>query len=110
MRSKAFLLAGLLVALLVAGGASYFASSHPDGLQYVAEKAGFGDRAEKSPAAHGPLAGYETTGIDSPHLSGGVAGVLGALCVLAAGGGLFWVLRRRTPGAVDETAHDRVEP
>lgn len=86
---------GLLVALLVAGVASYYASSHPDGLEFVADQTGFLDSAEDSAAANGPLADYQTRGIDDARLSGGVAGVVGTLVVLAAGGGLFWMVRSR---------------
>lgn len=109
MRTRTFLLTGLLVAFLVAGVASYYASTHPDGLQYVAEKAGFADRADHS-GPDSPLAGYHAKGVDQPRLSRGVSGVLGALTVLAVGGGLFWLLRRRTPGSSGEADHDRVAP
>jgi cobalt/nickel transport protein len=90
-----FLAAVLLVALLLAGLGSYYTSSHPDGLEYVAAKTGFIDREQSS--AHGPFTGYETRGIDDRRLSGGVAGVAGSLLVLAIGGTLFWALRRRGP-------------
>jgi cobalt/nickel transport protein len=101
VRSRTFLVVGLLAALLVAGLASYYASSHPDGLNAVAQKTGFIDRETASSTSDGPLAGYRTQGIADDRLSGGVAGVSGALLVLVVGGGLFWLLRRRTPA--DET-------
>jgi len=41
MSRRAFFAAFLLVALLVAGFGSYYASAHPDGLEFVAEKTGF---------------------------------------------------------------------
>ncbi len=94
MRLRTLLVTGVVVALLVAGVASFYASSHPDGLEHVADRAGFRDSGT-APAADGPLAGYETKGVDDPRLSGGLAGVLGALSVLAIGGGLFWTIRRR---------------
>lgn len=105
MRSRAFLLAGLVVALLVAGVGSYYASAHPDGLEHVAGVTGFLDRAEDSPAADGPFAGYSTTGVDDARVGGGVAGVAGSVVVLVLAFGLFRVLRRRTP--FDEPAEDR---
>ncbi len=95
MSTRTFLLSGLLVALLVAGGASYYASSHPDGLTFVAEKVGFIDREEPSATADGPFAGYATQGVDDDRLSGGIAGVAGVLLVGLLGTGLFWVVRRR---------------
>lgn len=104
MKRSTFLVVSLLVALLVAGGASYYASSDPDGLNYVAEKVGFADREQASPSESSPLAGYETDGIADDRLSGGVAGVAGSLLVLVLGGGLFWLLRRR-PEHADGTDH-----
>jgi hypothetical protein len=94
---RTFFVSSLVVALLVAGVASYYASSHPDGLEYVAQQAGFLDTAEDSPASKSPMADYTTRGVDNERLSGGVAGVVGALVVLVLAGGLFRVLRRREP-------------
>ena len=95
--SRRFLASFLLVTLLVAGVASYYASSHPDGLEYVAGKVGFIDRADDSPAARSPFADYSTKGVDNARISGGIAGVAGSALVLVLAGGLFWVLRRRDP-------------
>ena len=95
--SRAFLLAGLVATLLLAGVASYYASSHPDGLEHVAEKAGFIDSAEESPTSDSPFADYDTEGVDDDRVGGGIAGVVGALFVLVLAGGLFWALRRREP-------------
>lgn len=95
---RTFFVAFLVAALLVAGVASFYASSHPDGLEYVAEKTGFLDTAKDSPAAESPMADYTATGVDDERLSGGIAGVAGSLVVLALAGGLFRVLRRREPG------------
>jgi cobalt/nickel transport protein len=93
--TRRFFAVFLLVALLVAGVASYYASSHPDGLNFVAQKQGFSDKQKASPTSDGPFAGYSTKGIDNARLSGGVAGVAGCVLVLSIAGGLFWVLRRR---------------
>jgi cobalt/nickel transport system permease protein len=98
---RAWWLAGLMTALLIAGVASYYASSRPDGLQSVAERVGFADQAKDSPAESGPLAGYNTTGVDNARLSGGLAGVIGSLVVLGLALGGFWVLRRRESGPGD---------
>ena len=81
----------------MAGVASYYASAHPDGLEHVAEQTGFLDTAEDSPVADGPLADYQTDGVDNERLSGGLAGVLGVGLVLVLMGGLAWLLRRRGP-------------
>ena len=105
MSRKAFLATFLLVALLVAGFGSYYASAHPDGLNFVAEKTGFSDQEKSSGTSEGPLAGYQTKGIDDARLSVGVAGVAGCLLVLTLAGGLAWAVRRRSPAeSVDNTA------
>ncbi|WP_200958011.1 PDGLE domain-containing protein [Nocardioides sp. Soil805] len=95
MKQRTFLALGLLVCLLVAGVASYYASSHPDGLEYVAEQTGFLDSAEDSAASDSPLAGYSTDGVDDARLSGGLAGAAGVVVMLLLSTGLFWTLRRR---------------
>jgi len=97
MSTRRFFIVALVVSLLVAGVASYYASAHPDGLVYVAEQTGFIDSAEDSATSDGPLAGYQTTGVDDPRLSGGLAGVLGVVVMLALSTGLFWLIRRRDP-------------
>ena len=94
---RRFLVIGLFVALLVAGVGSYYASSHPDGLEYVAHQTGFIDSAEQPVDTGSPFADYGTKGVDDPRLSGGIAGVAGVGLTLLIGGGLFWALRRRTP-------------
>lgn len=103
-RNTKFFAAFLLVALLIAGVGSFYASAHPDGLNYVAEQTGFIDKEKQSATADGPFAGYSTQGIDNARLSGGVAGVVGSLTTLLGGGGLFWLLRGRSRGRTADTA------
>ncbi len=83
---------GLVLAFLVAGVVSYYASTSPDGLERVAETLGFGHHARSGGA---PLPHYQTPGIDDPRLSGGLAGVLGAATVLLVTGLLVAWLRRK---------------
>ena len=98
-RNRGFLVAGLLLALLVAGVGSYYASSSPDGLEWSAEEEGFGHTAEDSATADSPLADYAVSGVDDSRLSGGLAGVIGVTVTLLLAGGLTLALRRRTGGA-----------
>lgn len=102
MSTRRFFAVALVVSLLVAGVASYYASSHPDGLEHVAEQTGFIDSAEDSATSDSPLADYQTSGIDDERLSGGVAGVVGVLVMLVLSTGLFWVIRRREPRDVPD--------
>jgi len=107
MRTRRFHVVALLVALLVAGVASYYASAHPDGLEHVAEQAGFLHAAEDSATSDSPLADYQVAGIEDARLSGGLAGVLGVLLVLLIAGGLAWAVRRRGSSARAVEGADR---
>ncbi len=92
--TRRFVVVGVVLAFLVAGVASFYASTRPDGLERVAEQTGFRDTAAKHPGTDQPLAGYQTKGVRNPRLSGGLAGVVGVLATLAVMGGLVLVLRR----------------
>lgn len=94
-RSRRFFVVGILVALLVAGVGSYYASAHPDGLEFVAEKTGFLDTADEPRTADSPFADYGTQGVDNERLGGGIAGVAGVLMVLLLMGGIAFAVRRR---------------
>jgi len=97
----------LVIALLIAGGLSYFASSAPDGLDTVAlngcrsvQTAGgeeltgdcIAQHAGEHATAGSPLADYSLFG---GHGTVGPAGIIGVIVTLAVAGGLFWLLRRR---------------
>ena len=64
--TRTVLVVGLLVALLLAGVVSLWASASPDGLNRVAGDLGFAGAEQASGAQDGPLAGYEVAGVDSP--------------------------------------------
>jgi cobalt/nickel transport system permease protein len=78
-------LAALLAATLAAaGGLSLLASGHPDGLEFVGDRLGFGGAAQDSAVAGSPLADYGVSGIDS--LAGtAIAGGLGVLATIVLG-------------------------
>ncbi|HET6561698.1 MAG TPA: PDGLE domain-containing protein [Marmoricola sp.] len=97
--TKVLVVTGLLVALLLAGVVSFYASGSPDGLERVAEDKGFLDREDEHAVADGPLADYQAKGVDNDRLAGGVAGVTGALVVLLLAGGLTYAVRRRPPAS-----------
>lgn len=107
MRTRTLVVAGLLTALVLAGVASFYASSHPDGLEYVAERTGFGETAEDSSTADGPMADYAVKGVDSPRLAGGLAGVVGVLVTLGLAGGIGYAVRRRQP---EDTQPENTQP
>ena len=108
--TRAVLVAGLLVALLLAGVVSFYASASPDGLNRVAEDQGFSDTQSRHGSEdRSPFAGYGTKGVGNERLSGGLAGVAGSVVVLALAGGLTLVLRRRRSDGTDDP-DDRRRP
>ena len=101
-RTQVFVAGGLLVALLFGGVVSYWASSEPDGLNKVASDTGLDGEQQAHELADSPLAGYQADGVDSPALSGGVAGIIGVTVCFLVGGGIAWALRRRDPVDADQ--------
>jgi cobalt/nickel transport protein len=114
-RTTWFILGGLLVALLLAGVASNFASGSPDGLDAATTKgctlddAGeiiggtcIAQGAKDHELASGPLADYGIKGIGNSYISTGLSGVAGVLITFVVGGGVFWLVRsrKRPAGAV----------
>lgn len=93
--TAAVLAAGLVVALLLAGVASSFASTAPDGLEKVAGDQGFLGTADAHALDASPVAGYAVDGVDDERLATGAAGVAGVLVTFALGTGLFLLVRRR---------------
>ena len=71
-----------VVALVLAGVVSRFASGSPDGLTKVSEDHGFADTGRSH---HGLFDGY-----------GSLTGVIGVLVVLALAAGLVYLARRRS--------------
>lgn len=90
-----FLLAGILISLAVAGFLSYYASSHPDGLEKVAEDKGFLDTAKDSINSGTPLADYGVSGVDNERLSVGLSGIIGVILTLLVAGWLFGTLAKK---------------
>lgn len=114
-----FLGAGLLVALVLAGVVSNFASSHPDGLESVIHQGCefneddeiiggecVAQQAEDHELANSPFADYGLAGVDNAFLGTAVSGVLGVLVTFAVGAGLFWLVRRRGPAGATANAPD----
>lgn len=102
--TRALVVVGLLVALLLAGGVSFYASSAPDGLNRVAHDQGFSRTARTHSSGKSPLAGYRAPGVQAKRLSHGLAGVAGSLVVLALAGGVTMLVRR---GSRSSTARAR---
>jgi len=116
-----FLAGGLLVALLLAGVVSSFASSSPDGLDAAARQGCTFDADDNITGGtcmaqqerdhqlkDSPLADYGIRGIDNEYLSTGLSGVLGVLVTFGVGAGVFWLVRRRgrVDGPLSEAGRD----
>jgi len=95
--NRKFIVMGVLVSALLAGGASFYASSHPDGLEKVAGDIGFLETAKEHTNSESALADYGVKGIENERLSVGTAGVIGVIATGAVSGGLFLLLRRKNP-------------
>lgn len=101
---------GIVVALLLAGVVSFYASSAPDGLDRVAADHGIAETEREHDAAGGPLADYRARGIGDDRLATAVAGVTGALVVLGLFGGLTFLLRRRAAADARDDADPANQP
>ena len=93
--TKAVVLAGLVVALVLAGVVSFYASASPDGLNRVAIDKGFDAREKPHALDNSPLSGYSLRGVDNERLSGGLAGIAGVGVTFLAAAALALVVRRR---------------
>jgi len=88
--TRAFTFGALAIALIVACVVSIWASSSPDGLEFVAQSTGFLGAAHDSATAGSPFAGYGTVFVDNPWLSVAVAGAVGCAVTF----GLAWLVGR----------------
>ena len=95
MSNRKFIFVGLLISALLAGGASFYANSNPDGLEKVAQDIGFLDTAKEHTNADGVLADYGVKGIENERASVGIAGVIGVIGTAIVGGLLFKFLARK---------------
>ncbi|MEZ5175269.1 MAG: PDGLE domain-containing protein [Acidimicrobiia bacterium] len=90
MRRNTTIAIGALAVILLTGVVlSQFASSKPDGLEYIAEQEGFADQAQDHSLADTPLADYGGDGA-----SRAVAAAIGIAVTLGVGYGLFRLLGR----------------
>lgn len=98
MRRTVFILCAVGVALALATIVSPWASSHPDGLEKVAEQQQFLDSARQAGVQQqAPAPDYAFPGVSDGSAATAAAGFTGTLLVLAAGTAIgLLVVRRRT--------------
>ena len=89
------IVAGIVAAVLIGGGISYFASPHPDGLEKAQEELGIA-AAEDAGLEAPPVMfqEYSLRGLPEGFWSNAAAGVIGSLLVLGLLLGLGRLLRR----------------
>jgi cobalt/nickel transport system permease protein len=85
--------AGLLIALALAV-ASPLASTHPDGLEFVAEQQGFLQKAQVNP--YDIIPNYVLPGIANEQVATIAAGILGVIIVFFVAIGVAYLRRNRT--------------
>ena len=88
--NRKFYLIVLLVSIGLAGIASFYASSSPDGLEKVAGDIGFIETAKDHTLDNSALADYGVAGIENERLSVGIAGILG---VIATGVLMYLIIK-----------------
>jgi cobalt/nickel transport protein len=93
--NKNFYFAGTLISLFLAGVVSFYASSHPDGLEKVAAEIGFIETAKDPATAGSALADYGIEGVENERASVGVAGAIGVAATGVVATGLFLYLGKR---------------
>ena len=91
----AFVVAGLLVAVLLVVFVAPHASSSPDGLEKVAADTGIDRDVRPSAVADGPFADYGVSGVDSAAVGTIVTGIVGVAVTFLVVAGVMWLLRRR---------------
>jgi len=102
-RTIGWFVVGLAITVFVAVVVSQFASDEPDGLEYVAERQGFGDASDEHDLADAPLADYGENLESDSRISTGVAGFVGVVVALGLGFGLFWIIRSPGSDPADST-------
>lgn len=91
MTRNTWLSIGAVVIVLAVGvGLSQFASSQPDGLEYIAQEQGFAQTADNHALEDAPLAGYG----ENLEGSSGAATAVSALIGIVATAGLGFVVFR----------------
>ncbi len=95
-----FTLAGLFVALFLAGFFSRFASSAPDGLERIAADKGFLEKGEGAPLwRHALMPNYVLKKLGDGPAATAAAGLAGTLCAFAGGCALARLIRARSKRA-----------
>lgn len=101
VKTGTFILLGLLFSLVLGIFISPFASSHPDGLEWVAEEKGFLESAENTEPTwnSSPIPDYAVPGIENEGIATASAGLIGTLLLFGSG----WGFAKLVSGGKSET-------
>jgi len=94
-RNTVLAIAAVIVVLATGVVLSQFASSQPDGLEYVASQQGFDDTAQDHTLEDAPLADYGGNLDQDPVIGTAVAAFVGIIVTALLAVGLFWIARSR---------------
>ena len=93
-RNILFTAAGILIILIIAMALSLIASSFPDGLEKVAERYGFIDRAvEVLPEGFFLIPDYAFRGVENEHWQTSLAGLFGVSIILTLFAVIYLIYR-----------------
>lgn len=95
---RRMMVAGLIVAAVLAVLLSPLASMMPDGLERVAENLGFIHKGEGAGALKAPIPDYAMPGLGRGAVATSVAGLAGVLLTFAAAYGLGRLIKRKRGG------------
>lgn len=95
--NRKFYGSALLASALLAGVASFYASSSPDGLEKVAKDVGFIETAKVHTFGNFSLADYGIAGLENARLSVGFAGLIGVMLTSLVALGFFRLIRKKAP-------------
>lgn len=102
-RTFTYVLAGIVLALIIAMFISPFASSYPDGLEKVAENLGFIDKAEGIVSEnYFIIPDYSFGAVSSEFWQTAIAGFFGVLVILVIFGAVYFIYRTVAKAKVNE--------
>lgn len=92
-RNLLYVASAIVVIVAIGVFATQFASSEPDGLEFVAEQEGFDDQAGTHSLEDAPLADYGANLDTSDGVGTATSALIGIAVTGAVVGGLMWVMR-----------------
>lgn len=97
---KKIILTGLFIAVAIAIFLAPFASSHPDGLEKVADDKGFLHKGESTELFSAPIPDYEMPGVKQEKIAVSLAGIIGTLVTFLAAYGIGYLMKLRRKNVV----------